>query len=92
MYMSTNPVQHQRMKHVDIDLPFVRDRVALGEAKVLHVSTSSQFVDIFTKGLPTKIFQEFCTSLNIVPSIVPTAIAPCACAFFSAHDPLDRYM
>jgi hypothetical protein len=46
--------------------------VALGEAKV-HVSTSSQFTDIFTKGLPIKIFQEFCTSLNIVPRVVPTA-------------------
>lgn len=31
MYMSTNPVQHQRTKHVEIDLHFVRERVSLGE-------------------------------------------------------------
>jgi hypothetical protein len=44
-----------------------------GEAKVLHVPTSYQFADILTKGPLTKIFQEFRASLNIVPSIVPTA-------------------
>ena len=72
-YLSSNHVQHQRTKHIEIDLHFVRDRVALGEARVLHVPTSSQYADIFTKGLPTTVFQEFRTSLNIVPRHVSTA-------------------
>jgi hypothetical protein len=65
VYLSTNPIQHQRTKHVEIDLHFVRDRVALGEVRVLHVSTTSQFADIFTKGLPSTTFTEFRSSLNI---------------------------
>jgi hypothetical protein len=50
---------------VEIDLHFVRDRVALGEVRVLHVPTTSQFTDIFTKGLPSSTFAEFRSSLNI---------------------------
>ena len=65
VYLSTNPVQHQRTKHVEIDLHFVRERVAVGDVRVLHVPTTSQFADIFTKGLPSTVFSEFRSSLNI---------------------------
>jgi hypothetical protein len=65
VYLSTNPVQHQRTKHVEIDIHFVRDRVAIGDVRVLHVPTTSQFADIFTKGLPSSTFSEFCSSLNV---------------------------
>jgi hypothetical protein len=41
VYLSTNPVQHQRTKHVEIDLHFVRERVACGVVRVLHVPTTS---------------------------------------------------
>ena len=65
VYLSTNPVQHQHTKHVEIDLHFVRERVAIGDVRILHVPTTSQFADIFTKGLPTSVFQEFRSSLHI---------------------------
>jgi hypothetical protein len=64
VYLSTNPIQHQRTKHVKIDLHFVRERVAIGDVRVLHVPTTSQFAYIFMKGLPT-LFSEFQSSLNI---------------------------
>lgn len=54
--MTANPVQHQRTKHIEIDIHFVRDLVALGHIRVLHVHSRSQYDDIFTKGLPYTLF------------------------------------
>ena len=65
VYMSSNPVPHQRTKQIEIDLHFVRERVAIGDLRVLHVPTSSQYADIFTKGLPSSVFTEFWSSLNV---------------------------
>jgi hypothetical protein len=65
MYISTNLVQHQCTKHVEIDLHFIREKVAIGQIRVLHVLTTSQFADIFMKRLPSSVFNEFRSSLNI---------------------------
>jgi hypothetical protein len=62
VYMSTNSVQHQRTKHIEINLHFIRERVTLGAVHVLHVPTTSEFTDIFTKGLPASVFTEFRSS------------------------------
>jgi hypothetical protein len=65
VYLSTNPVQHQRNKHVEIDLHIVHEHVAVEDVRVLHILMTSQFVDIYTKGLPYSVFSEFRSSLNI---------------------------
>lgn len=65
VYLSTNPVQHQRKKHVEIDLHFVRERIAADDVRVLSVPSTLQLADIFTKRLPSSVFSEFCSSLNI---------------------------
>nr|GEX23007.1 ribonuclease H-like domain-containing protein [Tanacetum cinerariifolium] len=72
LYMSTNHVQHQRTKHIEIDIHFVRDMVARGQVRILHVPSRYQYVDIFTKGLPTVLFEEFRTSLSVWSSPAQT--------------------
>ncbi|WVZ87097.1 hypothetical protein U9M48_033789 [Paspalum notatum var. saurae] len=59
VYMTGNPVHHRRTKHIEIDIHFVREKVALGQVRVLHVPSSHQFADIMTKGLPVSVVFEF---------------------------------
>ncbi|GJS00910.1 ribonuclease H-like domain-containing protein [Tanacetum coccineum] len=37
VYLSSNPVQHQQTKHIEIDIHFLRDQVTAGHVRVLHV-------------------------------------------------------
>ncbi|GKD87612.1 NBS-containing resistance-like protein [Tanacetum coccineum] len=74
VYLYTNLVQHQRTKHIKIDIHFVRDYVASGQVRVLHIPSLFQYADIFTKGLPSALFCDFRSSLNY--SLDPTVDTP----------------
>nr|GEW68835.1 ribonuclease H-like domain-containing protein [Tanacetum cinerariifolium] len=65
VYLSSNLIQHQRTKQIEIVIHFVHDLVATGQVRVFHVPFRYQFADIFTKGLPTALFEEFCSSLSV---------------------------
>ncbi|XP_022024683.1 uncharacterized mitochondrial protein AtMg00810-like [Helianthus annuus] len=73
VYLSDNPVQHQRTKHIEIGIHFVRDKVRVGDIRVLHVPSSLKYADIFMKGLSKQLFQSFRTSLSVCPPPVQTA-------------------
>ena len=72
IYLSGNLVQHQRTKHIEMDIHFVREKVAKGEVRVLHVPSGYQIANIFTKGLPRVLFDDFRTSLSVRDSPTTT--------------------
>nr|KYP54496.1 hypothetical protein KK1_000684 [Cajanus cajan] len=65
IYLSGNPIQHQHTKHIDMDIHFVREKVARGQVHVLHVPSRYQIADIFTKGLLRILFDDFRDSLSV---------------------------
>ncbi|GKA27238.1 ribonuclease H-like domain-containing protein [Tanacetum coccineum] len=84
VFLTANPMQHQRTKHIKIGIHFVCDMVALGHVRVLHVPSRYQYADIFTKGLPSALFEEFRTSLSV--RLPPAQIA--GSVFFDLHPTL----
>lgn len=51
-YLFDSPIQHHYTKNIKRDIHFVREKVARGQVRVLHVPSHFQIADIFTKGLP----------------------------------------
>lgn len=67
IYLSSNPVQHQRTEHIEMDIHFVCGKVAQGQVRVLHIPLKHQIANIFTKGLPLILFQDFRDNLSVRP-------------------------
>ena len=51
IYLSKNPVQHSRTKHIEIRHHFLRDHVQKGDILLEFVNTAKQLADIFTNPL-----------------------------------------
>ncbi|MCI19320.1 copia protein, partial [Trifolium medium] len=57
--------EHQHTKHIEMNIYFVREKVARGQTLILHVPSRHQIADIFTKGLPRVLFYDFWISLSV---------------------------
>jgi len=49
--LAKNPTHHAKMKHVDIQLHFIRDHVEKGTINVEYCPTKNMLAELMTKGL-----------------------------------------
>jgi hypothetical protein len=64
-YLSVNPVFHARMKHIEVNYHFVRERVARKQLNIQFISMKDQLADGFTKPLSLQKLLEFQNNLNL---------------------------
>ena len=64
-YLIANPLFHACTKHIEIDVPFVRDLVSNKALCIRFISSKDQVVDTFTKPLPTAKFNVLRDTLNV---------------------------
>ena len=64
--LTNNPVQHSRMKHIDVHHHFIRDHQQKGDICIESVGTEDQLADIFIKPLDEKRFFKLRNELNIL--------------------------
>ncbi|RVW86926.1 Retrovirus-related Pol polyprotein from transposon RE1 [Vitis vinifera] len=64
LHIASNPVFHERTKHIEVDCHFIREKIASGCVATSFINSNDQPADIFTKSLKGSRIKYICNKLG----------------------------
>ena len=64
LHISSNPVFHERTKHMEVDCHFIREKITSGCISTSFVNSNDQLADIFTNSLRGPRIKYICDKLG----------------------------
>ncbi|RVW89814.1 Retrovirus-related Pol polyprotein from transposon RE2 [Vitis vinifera] len=71
LHIASNPVFHERTKHIEVDCYFIREKIASGCVATSFVNSNDQLADIFTKSLRGPRIKYICNKLGAYDVYAP---------------------